>query len=465
MGMAASQVNLNLWKHVSSDCGYKLGMLAEQKIALTKEANRLSIEYNEGLSSKKFKWSNDNGVSSTDITYSTLMSPNALNKGNTSLITDSNGRVVIDSKYKEYAEMLSENGAPSKDWESMRPEIISRLTGIDEDSIINASNYIDEYNENEAIVENLRNTKPSRNAFTVRSNNATAELLRKMGSQNNISDWASAYSSNSTMVQPGNIESVVNSLKNTLGKYFMDQQSLFEKACDETIKNDPKTTEESLKSIVDKIIGNFMAKGGATAGANYLGSDGSSQPIWYDVDSSAYQTYKTEYDQWQTQYDEAIANRDASLAAYNTLFTSEEESMIAFYDRLFSSIAEKGWTYDDQVNDPNRLNLMFQNGLYTVTEVKRISYEDEDGICYHNAYDTNLASNFSKMIQVNDSEAERIAKENYSHQKSILNKKETSIDLLIAKLTTRKQSADEMIQNTLRNIINDNIKRTLEFSA
>ena len=41
---------------------------------------------------------------------------------------------------------------------------------------------------------------------------------------------------------------------------------------------------------------------------------------------------------------------------------------------------------------------MFQNGLYTVTEVKRISYEDEDGICYHNAYDTNLASNFSALI-------------------------------------------------------------------
>ena len=75
----------------------------------------ISKEYQQALSAKVLKWSNNSGVTYSDLSYANLMTPSSMNQNTPYLITDTQGRVVIDSKYKKYAEMISPNGSAKGD--------------------------------------------------------------------------------------------------------------------------------------------------------------------------------------------------------------------------------------------------------------------------------------------------------------------------------------------------------------
>lgn len=109
MGMAASQVRFLSLQNRKNTIGLNLMTLSNRKTALSRDMSRVANEYNNAMNQKVLKWSNDSGVTYSDLTYDKLMKPNELNTTKPYIITDAQGRVVLDDNVIEL-----EDGVNSK---------------------------------------------------------------------------------------------------------------------------------------------------------------------------------------------------------------------------------------------------------------------------------------------------------------------------------------------------------------
>lgn len=109
MGMAASQVRFLSLQNRKNTIGLNLMTLSNRKTALSRDMSRVANEYNNAMNQKVLKWSNDSGVTYSDLTYDKLMKPNELNTTKPYIITDAQGRVVLDDNVIEL-----EDGVKSK---------------------------------------------------------------------------------------------------------------------------------------------------------------------------------------------------------------------------------------------------------------------------------------------------------------------------------------------------------------
>lgn len=99
MGLAASQARLLTITSRKADCEYQSMALSHQKIALSRDMNIVSAEYQDALNQTKLVYDfYGNGDTSTPLTYGLLMSPSELNEYMPTPITDPSGRIVLDSK-------------------------------------------------------------------------------------------------------------------------------------------------------------------------------------------------------------------------------------------------------------------------------------------------------------------------------------------------------------------------------
>ena len=101
MGMAASQVRFLSLQNRKNTIGLNLMTLSNRKTALSRDMSRVANEYNNAMNKKVLKWSNDSGVTYSDLTYDKLMKPNELNTTKPYIITDAQGRVVLDDNVIE----------------------------------------------------------------------------------------------------------------------------------------------------------------------------------------------------------------------------------------------------------------------------------------------------------------------------------------------------------------------------
>ena len=497
MGMAASQVRFLQLTNRKNEIGFQLTQLANDKVSLSRDMQKVSREYQNALNQKVLKWSNNSGVSYVDLSYQNLMKPSSMNQNTPYLLTDCSDRVVIDSEYQKYAAMISPTGAPGGDWESVRTQVLSELTGIDASKIDNANSYQEEIWANEAVLNQLIDHEPVKPTKTTNAQSFIANLGTNIGIVSSFSDgtdWASAYSKGATINLGDtscamiNIEALVNNIATTLGKYIDDPENL-KTACEtflttqKGILQDPTTegNKQSLESdqtplggnsggytinvkqMLDTILGSYGQLNGHVERGGY-GND--YQYTWNDIDSAKYQTWLDDHAKWQASYDAANTDYEASVKANNELFTAEEESLINFYDAIFSSIAEKGWTYNNQVNDPEYLNDMLQNNLFMMTTVERETEYDENSgeYLWDNDYTTDIASNFNNIFIVNDSDAREDAMIEYEHKKAIINEKESRIDTRMKNLETEQAAINQMLQG-LEQVENDNIERTMSTMA
>lgn len=105
MGLAASQARLLTITARKSDCEYQSMNYSHQKIALSRDMNIVSAEYQDALSQTKLVYDYyGTGDTSTQLSYGLLMQPSKLNNYMPSPITDPAGRVVLDSKLAAAAE-------------------------------------------------------------------------------------------------------------------------------------------------------------------------------------------------------------------------------------------------------------------------------------------------------------------------------------------------------------------------
>ena len=105
MGLAASQARLLTITARKSDCEYKSMAYSHQKIALSRDMNAVSAEYEAALEQTKLVYDfYGSGDTTTPLSYSLLMTPSVLNDYMPSPITDQSGRVVLDSALASAAE-------------------------------------------------------------------------------------------------------------------------------------------------------------------------------------------------------------------------------------------------------------------------------------------------------------------------------------------------------------------------
>ena len=108
MGLAAGQARLLTITARKSDCEYESMRLSHQKIALSRELSDLSNEYQNSLNQTKLIYDYyGTGDTSTPLSYGLLMSPSTLNDYLPITITDSLGRVTLNSKYAAAARVLA----------------------------------------------------------------------------------------------------------------------------------------------------------------------------------------------------------------------------------------------------------------------------------------------------------------------------------------------------------------------
>lgn len=99
MGLAASQARLLTITSRKSDCEYSSMAFSHEKIALARDMNIVSAEYQDALNQTKLVYDfYGKGDTATDLTYGLLMTPSELNNYMPTPVTDPSGRVVLDSK-------------------------------------------------------------------------------------------------------------------------------------------------------------------------------------------------------------------------------------------------------------------------------------------------------------------------------------------------------------------------------
>ena len=130
MGLSAGQARLLTITGRKSDCEFQSMRLSHQKIALTRQLADLSNEYQNSLDQTKLIYDfYGTGDTSTQLSYNLLMSPSALNNYMPTLITDSLGRVTLNSNLAKAARAagIPQEGLGSLPSDTMRNNFIKGL--------------------------------------------------------------------------------------------------------------------------------------------------------------------------------------------------------------------------------------------------------------------------------------------------------------------------------------------------
>lgn len=477
MGLSASNIRLLSLTNRNASITRQLQHLSLEKMALTRESQKYSKEYNEALSTKTLKWTNNNGVTYTDLSYNTLMKPNAFNNKTPYLLTDSNGRVVLDSKYAEYAKLISPNGAAGGDYDSNRTALLSQITGIPEESFSN-------FNTTDKATENALNAKSkAKEAMDKAYKKATVSLSAENIAKNywgKIGDIDFKSTSNVDLGKKDSAKSKLESLKtsivNTMQNKFIGdkEQEAFKTAVETVIaditgkmsgdkefsddcipENDGKYSLD-IKAFAERIMSVYAG----LDGVNSVSRDGDEAKYQFKGDDASWQAYLDA----KAAYEEASKKYSDSAQENEMIFTAEQENKILYYDSLFQAIADNGWVQDDMVEDGNYLNQMMQNNFYTITTMTRNDLYDENSTesakQYKYNYDTDIPSNFDKIISVNDDNTRQDAQAKYEYNKSIINAKESRIDTRMKNLQTEQAAINQMMES-IKGVMKDNIDRTM----
>ncbi len=434
MGMAATQVNLLSLTTRGNNVRYDMMRLSMDKSTLAMDMDKVTKEYQESLSAKTFKYTLDGGANYTNLTYASLMYPQGtINQNKLNMLTDAKGRVVLDNKYKEIAEIISPDGSPGN-WEAHRWEILSQLTGLSQTDIEDAEKNYKIYSEKYQELIELNQREPDRSKFTKFS---TVALVKKLGE-----DWENKYK-NKESIDRNDIPDIMDEVKAGLSRYFLDDDkiALFEQACD-TVK-ETTAAPSTMTELIDYLIGVYKGLGGL-CGTN---SHGDTVPGWYDIDSNYYSTYVEKYQRWQNAVETTKAEMEAALDQYNSVINAEMKTKIEFYSNLFRAVAEKGWTFDAQVNDPEYLNQMLMNNMFYITDVNtELVGSSGDTYLYKNIYDSQVALNCPNLVQVSDKDKRDEALVRYEDKKRKIERKENKIDTQMKNRETEYAAIKQMME-------------------
>ena len=433
MGLAASQSEFLALTARKSDIGLELERLSNQKTSLTREMQALSREYQTALSTKVMKWSNNSGVTYTDLTYATLMQPGAANGNKPILLTDMSGRVVLDDKYAKFAEMISSDGSPGGDYESCRNDILTAFVNISSSQLDDSSSTSEEVAAKKEAADAAYKERSKYDPTTYSDDDFIKKFLS-----------ASTLGITQT-VDKSNYSSYVNAIKNALtGKNYFSNEVTFSNL-DSNMKEDVLFNDKVTSYDPDSFISLVAQSIKADLGGGFT----------MYVDSGKNGIY-SQYAAADAVYQQALSEYNEAKGVHNQVFTATEDKQIAFYDQLFTAIAEQGWVNDSGVGDSDYLNQMLQNNVYYVTTMNANTSDNADT---EYLYNMDIASNFSNIFLVNDSDVREEALVKYEYEKSIINAKESKVDTRMKNLETEQTAISKMLES-VEKVKEENIERT-----
>lgn len=440
MGLASSQCRFLQLTNRKLTIGNTCMRLGQEKTSLAAEAKKISRDYQNG-NQTKMKFSRNKGVTTDDLTYNMLMRPSANNGNKPILITDFSGRVVVDDKYKEFAAKISPDGAPGGTYdEAKRTEIICALVGVTESQL---ETYARTYADVEEKQKAANSARDARDAVAREIYEASDDFIKDF-----VSAKILGFTGTDKLETNEDAQKVASAIQSALcGKNY------FSSTMEEKIKNSCSNNADVITSEKDEnkpTIDDFIKR--VVAGA--LGE--SDITIMIDRNKKGTQV---EYDAADKSYNEALEDLNIAKGLNEEVFTSEVETKIAFYDQLFTAIADLGWKNDSGIQDGDYLNEMFKNNNYYITEMTKNDFYDEksetDNYLY--SYDQDLASNYDNIYIVKDSDAANEALAEYEYKKSLINEKESRIDTRIQDLKTEQAAIQKML-DTINKVKNDNIE-------
>ena len=462
MGLGASEVRFLALTARKADLEYSNIRLENRKVRLMDEMDNISKDYQLALSSKSLMFSNNKGMTYSEISYGIFMQPGAANGNNPILISDSAGRIVLNDKYKQYAERISSDGSPGGKWDGeTKVQILSELTGIP----------IEQFEKSNATSAEASNKRTALNDAEKAITQFKDTKIKGFDAKHLVNTFLKDLENDSTTVDSSNIESYASKFTEALiGKnYFSSKQ-------EETIKKtiDGLCNATSFQDMNEDIKNSYKVSDLAkdVAGAIIGGLTGENnredEQLLFMYDAKTGQGTQAEYDALVAARDAAKADYDAAVGVDAQVFNGTQDIQIQFYDRLFAAIAELGWVNDSGVEDSTYLSEMLQNNSYYITTMtKNDSYDPEMGISNKNTpyyYSTNIASNYDNLYPVNNTAVRDEALAKYEYEKSRINRKEKMIDTQIDNNDTELQAILKMMEVDEK-IKNDNIERTYKVFA
>lgn len=469
MGMAASQVRLLQLTSRKNTIGRTLEDLSLQKTSLSRDMKRVSKNFQDALSTKTLKWSNNSGVTYVDLSYGNLMRPNTYNNNTPYLLTNTNGNIVLDSKYEKYAEMLEANGGKYEG--DTRIAILSGLTGVSKETLSNAAttsaaveSSVENANKLQAELEKLGDSEPTVKKNTEKQFASLVGSVSYNGGSLDIGKLCSQANGSITLgnsnTASSNLSTLLNSIYDNASRYLTeDDKTKFKAACDNYQEQQGETsftlTKEQLTggngftkdgdnykvnvaTMINQILGAYCNAGGSTTEVN-----NEIRYVTRDTQSTEWQNWKTSYDAKEAEYKKAQADYKSAVNVDNQSLTASQESEIKFYDQLFAAMVENGYEVNSSVEDNDYLNQMLQNNQFYITTMKET--EDDNGKTKYE-YDSSIASNIDNIFTVNDADAQNEAQVQYEYEKSVINEKESRIDQRMQNLETEQSAINEMIK-------------------
>ncbi len=153
MGLAASQARLLTITARKADCEFQSMKLSHEKIALSRDMERISDEYQNAMNQTKLIYDYyGTGTSDMSLTYGLLMTPSVYNDYYPKLLTDKSNRVVLSGIYASAAKAAGipaegYNGTPSSE---VRNSFVEALRDLGVISASTAAN-IESVSYNNAI--------------------------------------------------------------------------------------------------------------------------------------------------------------------------------------------------------------------------------------------------------------------------------------------------------------------------
>ena len=136
MGLAASQARLLTITARKADCEFQSMKLSHEKIALSRDMERISDEYQNAMNKTKLIYDYyGTGTSDMSLTYGLLMTPSVYNDYYPRLLTDKSNRVVLSGVYATAARAAGipaegYNGTPSSEVRNSFVEALRDLNVI-----------------------------------------------------------------------------------------------------------------------------------------------------------------------------------------------------------------------------------------------------------------------------------------------------------------------------------------------
>lgn len=450
MGLAASQARLLFLTSRKSDVEYGEMQVANEKISLSRQSEKISDEYANSLNAKKIEWVTD-GDNEVDLTYNLLMRPNNQEADHQYIYTDSStGRVVLDDAY---ANILG-GGNSGSGINISRNDFLAAF-GIDgtlyADTYAGTAGYVpptpspvnsgdidpltqkwQSLAKTQAIISSGATTVTSKDSARAvyQELSGLMSQLTQIGSElrTAASTEPDATKKAKYLKEAENIDKL-NSVLQKLNRDYIEKEDW------------TGADKDRMQGVITGVFGTSGDKNYAALAKGWDGSDNIGV-TFADIQNGI--NFKSVMSELQTNYGSVSPTNPSPVETPDTFKAN-------FYTNLYYAIKSQGWVRSSNVQDKSYLQNQLLRGNIIIEELqndcswKPLSDSDSD----------------SPMRIEKDTDAITKAEAKYNIDTKKVNIKEEQLDLQLKNLDTERSALDTEI-DSVKSIISKNIERSFK---